>query len=113
MIKVAILICAFGVSACSEGSNELPPFADIEKATLAYANCINDKAQSELAQSASIEESVTQVLRDCRELRAEALRLKAVPVMAETISEFDEIHNGLAQNIVAESRKKDTNATNN
>jgi hypothetical protein len=106
------MICAFGVSACSDGSNELPPLADIEKATLAYANCIDDKARSESARSASMEESVTQVLRDCRELRSEALRLKAVPVMAKTVAEFDEIHNGLAQNMVAESRKKDTNAPN-
>jgi hypothetical protein len=113
VIKVAILICAVNLAGCSNGSNQPPPFADIEKSTLAYANCINDKAQSELAPDTSVEASVAQVLRDCRELRAEALRLKAVPVMAKTVVEFDEIHNGLAQNIIAESRKKDTNAPNN
>jgi hypothetical protein len=112
VIKVAISICALSLAACSNGSNQLPPFADIEKATLAYANCINDKAQLDSAESISVEASAARVLRDCSALRSEALRLKAVPVMSKTISEFDEIYSGLARNMVAESRKKDPNAPN-
>ena len=112
MIKAAILLSSISLAACNNGANQLPPFADIEKATLAYANCINDKAQSGLTQNDSAEASAAQVLRDCSDLRSEALRLKAVPVMAKTVSEFDEIHNGLAKNLVAEARKKDPNAPN-
>jgi len=84
----AISFAALSLAACTDASNQLPPFADIETATLAYVNCINNKA------------------------RSEALRLKAVPVMAKTISEFDDIHNGLAKYVVAEPRKKDPNAPN-
>ena len=113
MIKAVILLNALSLAACSDGSNQLPPLADIEKATLAYANCINYKTRSDSSENTSVEASARRVLRDCRALRSEALRLKAVPVMAKTVSEFDEIHNGLARNMVAESRKKDPNAPNN
>ena len=104
---VIAMACAMALSSCSKGSADtLPPLEEIQKATLNYANCVDQTARKLAAQAAEVERLAKRAVGHCRELRAEALKLKGVPVMFPSIAEFDATHLGLAQNTIQSVRGK-------
>jgi len=101
------MLCAAALSACSgQAANTGPALATIEKATLAYANCIDKSARNLAAQSGETEILARQAVGSCRDLREKALALKGVPVMFPTVSEYDATHLGLARQSIESAREK-------
>ena len=100
-------ICAVAVSACSgKAADTLPPLPTIEKATLAYANCVDVAAQTLASQSDGVDVLAKRAVDGCRDLRAKALALKGVPVMFPTVAEYDAMHFGLAKQAIEKFRAK-------
>jgi len=101
------MVCAITLSACSgQAADTLPPLPTIEKATLAYANCVDERARKLAAGPGSEEILARQAVDSCRELRAKALALKGVPVMFPTVAEYDATHLGLARQTIKSSRPR-------
>ena len=101
------MVCSIIVSGCSgQAADTLPPLATIEKATLAYANCIDAAARKLAARSGAAEMFAQQAVGNCRGLRAKALALKGVPVMFPSVAEYDAAHLGLARQAVESARAK-------
>jgi hypothetical protein len=101
------LVCAIAVSACSASAGDaLPPLATTEKATLAYANCVDTAAGKLAARPDQAAILARNAVGSCRDLRAKALALKSVPVMFESIAEFDAIHLHLARLSIESARAK-------
>jgi hypothetical protein len=97
--------CGLAMSACSaQPAASLPPLHDIEQATLAYANCVDQAARKLGVKPTGVEELARQAVGSCRELREAALKLKSVPVMFPSVAEFDAVHAGLARSTIEASR---------
>ena len=100
-------ICVVAVSACSgQAADTLPPLPTIEKATLAYANCVDVAARKLASQSDGVDILARRAIEGCRDSRAKALALKGVPVMFPTVAEYDAMHIGLAKQAIEKSREK-------
>ena len=102
-----VIGCAATLSGCSgQAAGALPPLHAIEKATLAYANCVDASARKLAAEPGTVERLAQQAVGSCRELREKALALKGVPVMFPTVAEYDATHLGLARQTIESSRAK-------
>ena len=100
-------ICAVAVSACSgQAADTLPPLPTIEKATLAYANCVDVAARKLASGSDGADVLARRATDRCKDLRAKALALKGVPVEFPTVAEYDAMHLGLAKQAIEQSRAK-------
>jgi len=98
-------IGAISLAACSgRATDPLPAFETIERATLAYANCVADSARKLAPQSRETDVLAQQAADGCREARAEALSQKSVPVFFPTIAEFDAVHLGVARSAIVSTR---------
>ena len=96
----------FALPACSiRASDTLPPFADIEKATLTFANCVYQGAKQSAGRQGTVEELASEVVARCGEARSAALDAKSVPVMFQTVEEFDRVHLHVARHEITESRR--------
>lgn len=99
--------CTIALSACSgQAADRLPQLPEIEKATLAYANCVDTTAHKLAALSGEREMLARRAVENCRQLRAKALALKGVPVMFPTVAGYDAMHLDLARQTIGNSRKK-------
>jgi hypothetical protein len=95
------------LTGCSNSSSEaLAPLPTIEAATLKYANCVEQSAQKLAVTSGSSEKLAQHAVGRCSSIRAEALKLKSVPVMFPTIVEFDTTHLGVARQAIENVRRK-------
>jgi hypothetical protein len=95
------LVCIIALPGCSGSSSDtLPPLPAIEQATLKHANCVDQAARKLASQQALVESLIKQAVGSCEMLRAEALRLKAVPVIFPTAAEFAATHLGLARRTI-------------
>ena len=100
-MKSLLLISSLALlSACAEESEALPPRDEVDGATLAYAQCIDEAVDQLDLTAGSIDAQVQSVRDDCAQERNNALRMRAVPIFAPTIEEFDEIHDGLAESLI-------------
>lgn len=106
-LPVIAAICAVAVSACSgKEADTLPPFPTIEKATLAYANCVNIAAGKLASEPDGADVVAKRAVDGCRDLREKALALKGVPIMFPTVAEYDATHLGLAKQTIERLRAK-------
>ncbi|MBX9880636.1 MAG: hypothetical protein K2X73_01550 [Sphingomonas sp.] len=106
-IPAVAAICAVAVSACSgKASDTLPPLPTIEKATLAYADCVDIAARKLASQMDGVDVLAKRAVDGCRDLREKALALKGVPVIFPTVAEYDATHFGLAKQAIENSRAK-------
>ena len=102
-----VAICVVAVSACpGQAADKLPPLPTIEKATLAYANCVDVAARRLASQPDGADILARRAVDGCRDLRAKALTLKGVPVMFPTVAEYDAMDIGLARQAIEKSRAK-------
>ncbi|MCA0903410.1 hypothetical protein [Qipengyuania aquimaris] len=101
-----ILGCALFAAACGQSAEKEASFEDVSTATLAYANCINDEAAGSARHAGSQDEVVEVILRACDAQRSTALERGAVPTMAASQAEFDEIHEGLARSLLMDAQEK-------
>ncbi|WP_162925108.1 hypothetical protein [Aurantiacibacter odishensis] len=85
----------------------MPPFEEISSANLAYARCIDEAVKSLGVPSQPVGSDVAAVREQCSDARAHALRMRVVPVFAESIEAYDEIHDGLARSLL-EDRNRET-----
>lgn len=98
-------ICAVAASECSgKATDRLPRLPTIDKATLAYANCVDVAAQKLTSQPDGVDILARRAVSGCRNLRAKALALKGVPVMFPAVAEHDGIHFDLAKHTVEKLR---------
>lgn len=105
--RALALVSVIVVAACSgQAADSLPPLPTIEKATLAYANCVDSAAQKLAAGSGGADVLAQQAVDSCRELRKKALDLKGVPVMFPNVAEYDATHLGLARQTIENVRRK-------
>ncbi len=99
-------VSAVALTACSgQAATPGPPLANIERATLTYANCVLRRARQSAARPGSTDEVAQQVVASCAEARSEALNMRSVPVMFSSVDEFDTVHLDIARHEINEIRR--------
>ncbi|MES2443050.1 MAG: hypothetical protein V4574_09485 [Pseudomonadota bacterium] len=108
---IVALVYAVTLSACSgQSADTLPPFAAIEKATLDYANCVDQAARKPVSRPSQVNDLARRAVAACRALRTKALALKSVPVFFPTVAEFDSTHLDVARSAVESAGREGNGA---
>jgi hypothetical protein len=84
----------------------MPDFEQTSAAVLAHARCIDETVKTSDVSTGTIEEQAKRIQQSCSSERDKALNLQAVPVFEPTVEQYDELHGGLASNLIAAKRKE-------